>query len=363
MSQADHPAVLDSDRLSVRSASRPGETAENGQSRFSPEVENSSIPFTAEHESVRATVSEGDTRTISTVAQAVEAFGDYLEAKQNSVLVMRDRVSSDLLVIPHNHRWKEQYRQMTYARLKAAEDYISEKYGDEVPTSLFTLTAPHQDESGDPRPFVSVLEDLKVGWDKARRVIGRHTEEYDTEILTVLEPHQSGYPHLHVLVFGAALPSLGEKIQRYWTERYVDGASKSAQDVSIKNGRSAQLESPAAYVMKYLSKTLIREGEASTSSKEAMPTIQGYKEFSALMWATGSRHYTMTEGLSAAVQAAAPDNEVVGDWEFVGTQHGLDVGLYTGESAEEMSKYLAGSPNQVVPPRNRDYRQEGLPPP
>ena len=355
--------VLDSDRLSVRSPSQPGERSENGQSRFSETPVYSEIPFTDDLESVRATVEEGDTRTLSTVAEAVEAFEDYLRAKENSVLVMRETVEEDLLVIPHNHRWTHQYRKMTYARLKAAEDYVREAFGEEVPTTLLTLTAPHKDESGEYRAFADVLDDLKAGWDKARRVIRRETEGVKTEILTVYEPHSSGYPHLHVLVFGTARPSMGEKVQDYWTDRYVSGASKSAQDVSIKQGRAAQIESPAAYVMKYLSKTLIREEEASSTAEEAMPTIEGYREFSAMLWATGARHYTMTEGLSEAVKEAAPDDKVSGDWEFVGTASGLDVGLYEGEKAEDLEKYLAGSPNQSHRPRRGARAQQGLPPP
>lgn len=363
MSQADDRRGLDPDRLSVRSAAQPGEPAETGQSRFSEAGQFSNLPFTAEHESVRATVEEGDTRSISTAGEAVRAFEDYLDAKENSVLVLREKISGEHLVIPHNHRWTNDYRRMTYARLKAAEEHVTARFGEQVPTTLMTLTAPHQDSQGEPRPFVDVLEDIKAGWDKTRRVIRRYTEGRETEMLTVYEPHATGYPHLHVLVFGAALPSLGSKVQDYWTERYVDGANKAAQDVSISDGRSAQLESPAAYVMKYLSKTLIRESEASTTAKESMPTVQGYRQFSALLWATGSRHYTMTEGLSQAVQEAAPENEATGEWEFIGAHSGLDLGIYSGQASDDLASYLAGSPNQVRAPQNTSSPQTGLPPP
>lgn len=354
--------VLDSDRLSVRNQSDPVETAENGQSRFSENPDYSEIPFTDKLEAVRATVEEGDTRTLETVEEAVDAFEDYLIAKENANLVMREKNEGDLLVLPHNHRWTAAYRKMTYAKLKAAEDYIKDEYGNEAPTTLLTLTAPHKDENGDYRAFADVLDDIKAGWDKARRVIRRETDGIKTSTLTVFEPHGDGYPHLHVLVFGVARPSMGEKIQDYWTERYVEGASKKAQDVNVKRGRSAQIGSPAQYVMKYLSKTLIREGEETGTAKESVPTIEGYRQFSALLWATGARHYTMSEDMSQAVKEAEPDNETVGDWEYVGTASGLEEGLYSGEEAEKLEKYMANSRNQTHPPRSSDYIQRRVPP-
>jgi hypothetical protein len=313
------------------------------------EVELRDVPI--DEDGLRGTVAEDDTRTLETVGEAVEAWEDYLDAKENQMLVMEEEESGDHLVVPHEHRWSADYRRRTYARLKATERHVTEKWGEQVPTTMLTLTAPHKDASGDYRAFTSVLSDIKEGWDKARDVIGRETEGVDTEYLAVFEPHGTGYPHLHVLVFGVARPSLGEKVANYWVERYVEGASRSAQDVTVKRGRSLQLESPAAYLMKYLSKSLAREGGEATTDREGLPSIAGYRGFSALMWATEKRTYSMSEGLSAAVAESAPESESAeGTWRYVGTVSGVEAGLYTGAEAEKLGKYLAGSPNQRRPP-------------
>lgn len=354
---------LDSHRLSVRKGVHPIEPPEIGDIGFSSDRENPEFRLTAAGESIMKTVDEGDTRFLSTIPEAIDAFEDYLRAKENSVLVLEDQDDGSKLVIPHNHRWRAQYRRMTYARLKAAERHVKERFGEVVPTTLGTLTAPHRDDKGDLRPFADVLDDLKSAWDKARRVIRRYTEGKETEMLTVYEPHASGYPHLHVIVFGVALPSLGEKVTEYWTEKYVEGASKSAQNFSIRNGRSAQIESPAGYVMKYLSKTLIRESEEYDDAVDSMPTIDGYRAFSALLWATETRQYSMTEGLSEAIKEAAPENETEGNWTLLGTASGLDLGVYTGADADALGRYLAGSPNQMMPPRQPGDYQAPIPPP
>ena len=312
----------------------------------------------SDSKTLQVTVDEGDTRTPDTMGETVEAWEDYLRAKEGQVLCMEDQVHGDMLVVPHSHRWDGQYRKKTYAKLKAAEEHVQRTWGNSCPTTLITLTAPHTDDTGDYRGMVEVLEEIKDAWDKARRVIRRETEGVKTEYLAVWEPHASGYPHLHVIVFGVARPSLGEKVVDYWLDRYVEGASRSAQSVDIRQGRSLQLENPAAYLMKYLSKSLGREGAGEdTDVVDALPSIDGYKEFSALMWATDKRTYSMSEGLSAAVKEAAPDGDEEDwdsdkerDWEFVDAVSGIEPGFYEGGTAEKLRKWLRGSPNQRTPP-------------
>ena len=319
------------------------------------QVSRPNAPFSADSDSpLKQTVAEDDTRTLETVGDATDAFEDYLEAKEGQVLVFEDQKSGDKMVMPHEHRWQSTYRRRTYARLKSAERYVTQRWEGAVPTTLLTFTAPHNDQQGEPRAFEAVLNDLKDGWDKARRVIRRETEGIETEYLAVYEPHGSGYPHLHVVLFGVAQPSIGRTVREYWVDRYVEGASADAQDCEVSRGRGADLSQPAAYIMKYLSKSLARDGEAAETALESMPTVHGYVEFSALMWATGSRTYSMSGGLSAAVKESEPEvgePEVEREWVLLGTARGIETGMYRGDEADELGKYLAGSRNQQRPPR------------
>lgn len=321
-------------------------------------VSDPAAPFSEDPDSpLRATVEKDDTRGLETVGDATEAFEDYLRAKEDQVLVFEDQVEGDYLVRDHEHRWSPEYRLRTYARLKAAERHVRDVWGESVPTTLLTLTAPHNASDGSPRSFEAVLSDIKDGWDKARRVMRRETEGVKTEYLAIYEPHESGYPHLHVVLFGVARPSIGEKITEYWTERYVEGASKDAQSCEVSRGRGTDLSNPAAYVMKYLSKSLARDSGEETTALEGLPSVHGYTEFSALMWATGSRTYSMSQGLTAAVKESEPepdigdDEDQERDWELVGTFTGVPAGFYSssGGAARKLRRWLRGTPGAELP--------------
>lgn len=356
--------VLDPHRLSVRSQSHLPETAENGDIELSPVTGSSEIPLVSSNESLRVTIREGETRYLDNSQEAIEAHSDYLDEKEDANLVLQDVATGDLLVIPHNHRWRANYREMVYAKIKSAERFLKARHGDLVPSTMMTLTAPHKFPDGSQRPLCDVLDDLKQSWNLLRRVIRRETEGIKIEMLTVYEPHKTGYPHLHVAIFGIRSPKLGEKIIDTWADRYVDGASKAAQNCSIRSDRETQIENPAAYLMKYLTKTLIRTSEAHSPANESMPSLRGYRRFAALFWATGSRMWSVTEGLSEAMTADAPSSsKSESDWVFLGTASGLDTGLYSGDEAADLHAYIRGSRNQIFPPTKRETRNSRIPPP
>lgn len=174
--------------------------------------------------------------------------------------MLQERERGDVRVLPYNHRWTEQYRTMMYAKLKAAEWKLNQIFGEgPTPVTMLSLTAHQRDENGDPRPPGEMLADLLDGWDKFRRVLNRATEGWRTEYIRVVEPHKSGYPYLHVAVFGKADHSLTEKVRDLLVEKYnIGGAAAHEDAVSVARGRSAQVRNPAAYVMKYLGKTTVR---------------------------------------------------------------------------------------------------------
>lgn len=317
---------------------------------------------------LRGTVGEGDTRSVETVGEAVDTWNEYLSAKENSVIPLggeTEEGDTATLVLPHTHRWSSSYRRKTYARLKMAEEACAKMWGDSVPSTMLTLTAPHKDSQGNYRPFADVLEDIKDGWDKARRVIRRETEGIHTEYIAVFEPHATGYPHLHVAVFGTARPSLGSKISEYWTERYVDGASKEAQSCEVSRANGRDIDSPAGYLMKYMSKSLARSGQTDMEKQEH-PSVSGYEGFSAMMWLTNKRTWSMSGSLRDAVSHLEEeytdededeeDESVIEDWELLPTASGIDPGLYIGKEAVRIQKYVMGSPNQKGNPEPVEKR-------
>lgn len=362
---ADTSADLDHDRLSVTREAEPPEGGGSVQSEFGSRLDLSEVPVSSDG-SVRVTVEEGDVRSPESMRDLVECHRDYLEAKEDAVLVLQEQESGDVMVMPHIHRWKAQYRRKTYAKLAVVEEYAQSVWGEIVPTTFLTLTAPHERPDGSPRPFVDVLEDMKESYQKVRKIVHKETEGLRTECVAVWEPHKTGYPHLHIAVLGTASNSLGDRVRQLWTEKYLEDSSAAAQHCEVRNGRSAQVGSPLAYLMKYLGKSLTRSesvGSGEDDIESRMPTIRGFEAFSALLWATQKRQWSVTQGLSEAMKEAAPESETTGSWEFIGAFRGLDLGVYSGDDARRLGKFLRGSREEWRPPRKQGPSQQGLPPP
>jgi len=193
---------------------------------------------------------------------------------------------------------------------------------------MLTLTVGQTDSDGNALPWETVLDRLLDSWDTFRMALDRAIPDFlDYEYLRMVEPHKSGYPHIHVAIFGVALPGLESTVRELWVEKYGAG-EEWAQSVDAKTGRSAQqLESPAAYVMKYLSKTTVRK---SGEHHDDGP----FKAFAAGLWVTGKRQLSMSEGLSQAASSDYVSEETGENWRFVGVTDGMRAGKFAGEVAE-----------------------------
>lgn len=333
---------LDSDRLSVRST----DNQQKGRGTdFANSLDYSKLELTGEAE--YRNVAEGDRRKIETVQEAIDAHGEYISNKENATLVLESRECNDIMVLPYNHRETEGYRDMTYAKLKRAEEALEAKFGGPpIPTTWVSLTVDPTDSNGKPLPPGVVLDKLNESRDKLRKVIHRATKEpdsvlggVDTEYITVIEPQQSGYPHLHTAIFGIASKKLADKIEDMWVEEYGVG-ERRAQNVEAIRGRSKQVRNVTQYLMKYLGKTTVRKGGDGQE-------LESYKAFSALLWVTGKRQYSMSQWLSKAVSRGKGGGSP-SKWRFWGVSYaGLDPGTYSGDLALDLRDHLE---SEWIPP-------------
>lgn len=346
MSQAQRTQSLGPHRLSVRSSPQGVTKPKSAQSRFSEKLDFEKLDLTGEP--VYRSISEGTNRRLESVQDGIDALGEYIDEKENASLVLEEEKSGDVRVLPYNHRWTEEYRKMLYAKLKAAERGLTQIFGEgPTPVTLLTLTAHQTDDRGEPRPPGEVLDDLQDGWARFRKALARATEGYRTEYLRIIEPHQSGYPHIHVALFGVAKPSIENTVQDLWVEKYgVGGEAAHTASVEVARGRSAQLKNVAQYMMKYLSKTTVR----ATGEQQQ---VEGYEAFAALLWATGARQYSASAGLSQAMSRDA-GGESEGTWRFVGVGKGLEPGAYSGDEARRLMAHLSDGPWRPPPGRAPD---------
>lgn len=132
MSTAPDTHALGSRRLSVRddgnaTLARPSA----GQETFGETLDPEELLLAGEVE--YRSISEADNARIESVADGIDALHEYIKNKENASLVLHERESGDVRVLPYNRRWTEQYRNMMYAKLKAAERKLNHIFGKGLP--------------------------------------------------------------------------------------------------------------------------------------------------------------------------------------------------------------------------------------
>lgn len=247
----------------------------------------------------------------------------------------------DTIALDYEHRWMSRYRRETYAKIEAMEQHVKRHYGESVPTTLVTLTAGQSDRDGNPLPPASVMEDMREGWSKLRKQISRKTSGYDSEYIKVWEPHESGYPHLHVVIVGAYLKTLEDDIRRLWCERY-DIGEPWAQDVNARLNEQESALDAVGYALKYIKKGFpkdeddIRASDRVERAHNRIPEKPGMDVFHSMLWALDIRQYSASQGFTQAAARDSPDTGY--SWEYRGMllDPDLPAGLYSGNDADEL---------------------------
>jgi hypothetical protein len=136
------------------------------------------------------------------------------------------------------------------AKLYFLDQWWNEHKG---PVTLLTLTTyqPGEYSQSIKRKKVSIEESflmLKEGWDKLSKILRKYIP--GLTYIWVIEPHASGYPHFHVIVFAEIPQPLQEKIKQLWSEKYQVGSEKHGVDFSTRIP-DEDINSLRNYLMKY----------------------------------------------------------------------------------------------------------------
>lgn len=160
-------------------------------------------------------------------------------------------------------RWHEARRKATLAKLYLLDEWWK---ASGLPVTMMTLTTYHdwqKPHHGQPsrkvRDGYSIEKSfalLNRGWERLHMVMNYYLGTFD--YLWVLEPHQTGYPHYHVLVFDEISDSLQVKIRSTWAEKY--GIAGRHQGVNFSARPVEGLQSARNYMMKYLEKSFSIQG-------------------------------------------------------------------------------------------------------
>jgi hypothetical protein len=213
--------------------------------------------------------------------------------------------------LPYIHRWTPVYKNMVLAKFYRLEAYMTENPCSCI--TMLTLTTYHAFDQFGRRVTtndVSIPDSfqlLKRGWDKLRDAI--RPMGYD--FVWIMEPHRSGYPHIHVAIFGDFGSDRDEKtgislremrVKKLWN-KYGCGSVEHGAKFSYKAGESS-VKSIRNYLMKYMVKGW---GDSKWTTAQLV--------FNALVWDNGWRLWDSSKGIKEIMKIGQPEKSKI-DWQL-----------------------------------------------
>ena len=253
--------------------------------------------------------------------EAVDRWASWYDDQRETTIVVENEMGETAGFRTPN-RFTPDYREMLYAKAQALERGLRERWGKLLHTAMLTLSASSTDESGEPRPPVEHLEDLLGSWEAVRRALSRVLEDRDWEYLAIIEPHESGYAHIHLGVFVKG-PIVREQFQPVIDAhlRNSDGAGREAHEIMDDDDESAVsvhrtthpsreggVENLGAYLAAYMA------GEYGAEATEMPEYVQ---RFYATMWASGRQWFRPSNGAQELMQPPEEEGDAL-DWSVVG---------------------------------------------
>lgn len=216
--------------------------------------------------------------------------------------------SSDVeTTIEYVHRWTKTYRRGWIAKLYLLDNYIHQN---PTPVTMLTLTT-YQDgryskrmRGGTAVSREESFELLKLGWKWLSMVLRKELGQFD--YLTIMEPHESGYPHMHIPIFRDIPEQVREKVRHLWSEKYGFGSAEHGVDFSIGESRT-DIQSLRNYLLKYLSKGFLDNTGSKFGDANLTP---GELVFNALVWKYQYRIFGSSRHLSQIMKYNKPPTPI-----------------------------------------------------
>ena len=255
--------------------------------------------------------------------EATERWAAWYDDQRDSKIVVENDLG-ELVAFDTPNRFTPDYREMLYAKAQSLERGLRHRWGKLLHTAMITLTSSSTDDNGHPLPPVEQLYELLGSWEAVRRALSRVLDGREWEYLAILEPHESGYVHVHIGVFVKG-PVVVEQFQPVIDAhlRNCPGASREAHQLIDDNGeedtvrvrqsshpsRENGVENLGAYLAAYMA------GEYGAEATEMPEYVQ---RFYAAMWATGRQWFRPSNGAQELMQPENDDEPDVEEWTFIG---------------------------------------------
>lgn len=166
--------------------------------------------------------------------------------------------------IEYVHRWTKLYRRALLAKLYQLQDYVVENNLTDQLT-MITLTVPQRGKDQE-----ECLFELLSNYNKLLKLMRYYLKTQD--YFYVLEPHETGYCHMHILYIKKLTDAEKDNIIRIWSKKYFPGCKGVEEHgVNFADPRESfpsdyhetcsagSITFLRSYLMKYVSKGLYSE--------------------------------------------------------------------------------------------------------
>jgi hypothetical protein len=266
--------------------------------------------------------------------EATSQWRAYIEDTRDTDAVYQNAETGEYAAGSDPHRFAAGYAEKQYAKLKDLERGLRRDYGKRLHTAMLTLTASWCPD-GQAVPPVDHLNDLDESWDSVRRELSRQLDGRRWEYLAILEPHESGYLHIHLAVFVDGVvtrsdfapvirahlrnsPDAGEdahdvdddstiSINRVGLDRR--GQHAAAEGIEVEDG----IGNLGTYLAEYL----------GTFSGDPLDAPDHQQMSNAVLWATGKQRWRPSQGAQSYMASFQRESDE-SPWELVGIRSGTE---------------------------------------
>ena len=259
--------------------------------------------------------------------ESVHQFRDYIEDTEDVDAIFQNRETGDYHAGGDPHRFDPEYADKQYAKLKDLQRGLQDDYGKRLHTAMLTLTASSSPD-GDPLPPVDHLNDLDASWEAVRRALSRQLEGRRWEYLAILEPHKSGYLHIHIAVFVEGVvtrSTFAPVIEAHLRNCPIAGreAHDTADDstISVRHAGGDRdtddddhLDELAIYLAEYL----------GTYGDDPLEAAEHVQMSNTVLWATGKQRWRPSNGAQSYMASFQKDDEEESPWDLIGIRSGTE---------------------------------------
>lgn len=219
---------------------------------------------------------------ISPAEYLIRVMEAYYEKVSNERVVLANETDKEIIDFPVKCRGSSRYSADVINKKENLEKYLKNDYDKSgIVFMTFTLSSNRVND---------IWEAFGVFREAMNHISSQLQNEkhfgYRPNYLWVLEPHKSGYPHLHLVVFETRIPNI-EDLASWWSDNYTEGrADLCGVDWERIPTRQAY-NRVCSYISKYVIKTLSFENMETDQQELNLRLF-----WLGLLWLSGRRSWS-----------------------------------------------------------------------